>query len=194
LASAHGNNNIMIWDIPGKAPNKNGGDNDNPMKAHWDDLLSSNGRRVHAAIWSSVRRSSAAVTFLRHEVRPVPSVDANRLARLLDELDSSSFQTRQQATRELAKVGEATEQPLTRLVNGSPSLEVASRAKNLLKELRLKNASPEKMRTLRAIETLEYMGTPDAGKLLQELSQGAPGARTTREASAAWERVQKRNE
>ena len=47
----------------------------------------------------------------------------------------------------------------------------------------------EQARTLRAVEALERMGTPEARRLLDELGRGAEGARLTRDAKAALDRL-----
>jgi hypothetical protein len=45
------------------------------------------------------------------------------------------------------------------------------------------------LRTLRAIDVLESIGTPEAQQILRKLAEGAPGARETREAKTALERL-----
>ena len=64
------------------------------------------------------------------------------------------------------------------------------RAKNVLEKI--SGSSPNSMQRVRAIEALEYIGTPEARNLLLDLSRGAPGARVTREAAASLNRLEKR--
>jgi hypothetical protein len=49
--------------------------------------------------------------------------------------------------------------------------------------------SPEHLRIVRVLETLEFCGTPAARKALQRLAQGAPGAALTEDAKAALGRM-----
>jgi hypothetical protein len=56
---------------------------------------------------------------------------------------------------------------------------------------RLDEGKPEQLRTARAVEALEWMATPEAGRLLGELARGAAGAGLTREAAAARDRLRK---
>jgi len=71
------------------------------------------------------------------------------------------------------------------------SLEVRQRIDSLLGKLRGPVARPEIVRAVRAVTVLEEVATPQARKLLQALSQGAPEARLTQEAKAALTRLGK---
>jgi hypothetical protein len=51
--------------------------------------------------------------------------------------------------------------------------------------------SPQRLQALRAVEVLEHIGSPEAIKVLEYLSQGAPGARLTQEAKASLDRLHK---
>ncbi len=103
------------------------------------------------------------------------------------ELDSDRFPVRQAAARELEQRGAQAEQALERAVQDGLSLEARRRAEDLLQTLR-GNVSTEVLRTLRAIQTLETIGSPEARAVLRQLAGGAPAARETREAQRALER------
>ena len=51
----------------------------------------------------------------------------------------------------------------------------------------------ERLRALRAVETLEHIGTPEAQEVLKKLAAGAPEPRLTQEAKASLERLGKRD-
>jgi hypothetical protein len=53
-------------------------------------------------------------------------------------------------------------------------------------------ASGEGLRSLRAIEVLEWIGGAEAYQVLEALSVGMPSARMTREAKGALERLGRR--
>jgi HEAT repeat protein len=138
-------------------------------------------------LWELVAASNDAVRLIRRAVRPVPSVDS-LLARLLADLDSSSFAVREKATQELERMGELAHPALERLLESHPSLEVGRRVKQILKKPETP-ISPQELQTLRAVEVLEVIGTEEARDVLKELTRGAPGARLTTEAMLAWERL-----
>jgi hypothetical protein len=157
LASGNWDSTILIWDIPGKAlsgaPSLD--DDRNALRVLWNDLASSDGAKVHNAIWGLVGRSSKAVAYLRSVLKPVPPAEAKRLARLTADLDSESFATREQATKELRELADGAAPALTKLLAGNPSLEARLRAKALLEELRKSVSAPEKLQAIRAVEALE---------------------------------------
>ena len=72
-----------------------------------------------------------------------------------------------------------------------PPLEVSRRIEDLLNKIECGPLTPETLQTLRAIEVLEHLGTPEARRLLEKLGGGAE-ARETREAKAALERLNRR--
>jgi hypothetical protein len=53
--------------------------------------------------------------------------------------------------------------------------------------------TPEELRDLRAVQALEYMGTPEARQVLSSVAQGAAGCRLTEEAQASLKRLMKRD-
>jgi hypothetical protein len=51
---------------------------------------------------------------------------------------------------------------------------------------------PEQLRSLRAAEVLEHIATKDASRALEALTTGVEGARLTRDAQAALQRLMTR--
>ena len=94
--------------------------------------------------------------------------------------------------QELAKVGADAEQALRRALEGRPSAEVRRDATALLSRIPAVLPSPEDLRRGRALPVLELVGTPEARRLLETLSRGAPESRLTQEASAALRRLERR--
>jgi RNA polymerase sigma factor (sigma-70 family) len=157
----------------------------------WADLAGPDARTAYRAIHLLVASPAQAVAYLRNHLQPVAEVDGKRVQRLLADLDSEEFMVREAATKELVKLGEQVEPGLRRVLEGKPSLEVRKRVEWLLSAP--PTAPPAAtLRTLRAIQILEWVATPEARHVLQKLSAGAPAARATRAAKASLERLAKR--
>lgn len=134
------------------------------------------------------------IPFLRKHLQPALVVGADRLARLIADLDSDEFAVREKATAELEKLGERALPAYRKALADKPSLESRRR----LEELQTKsqadwsNVSGERLRSLRAIEALEFAGTKEACEVLAQLAAGAEGTRQTEEGKAARQRLANR--
>jgi hypothetical protein len=179
----------LVWNVAdiGK---KAGGPELDPrqLQSLWTQLGSDDGRQAYQAI-GKLAAAKQAAAFLGQQVPPVAKVDTQRMAQLIADLDSARFEIRQQASLELTRLGELAEPELKRALAGKPSLDVKRRIEELLHNLHGPVSDRETLRQLRAVETLEALGTLEARTVLQKLSQGAPGARLTREARAALDRL-----
>jgi hypothetical protein len=126
------------------------------------------------------------------QLQPIAAPDAVRLTRLIGDLDSEAFATREAATTELTKLGALAEPALRKALEAGPSAEARRRIEQLLAKLESTSSTGEPLRASRGIETLERIGTPEARELLARLGRGAPGAGLTREAKAALDRLERR--
>jgi hypothetical protein len=82
-------------------------------------------------------------------------------------------------------LGEVAHPALRAALAARPSEEFRRRAEQLLEG----PPSRERLRTVRALEVLEHVGTAEARAVFAALAQGAPAARLTREAQSALERL-----
>jgi WD40 repeat protein len=193
LASGSSDSTVLLWDVyrtPGEMPR--GKPTEEKARQLWDDLRSPEAGVPFASLSRLLAVPEQAVALLQRELRPVPKLKPNHLARLIADLDAEEFATRQRAMAELEKLGEVAEAPLRRALEGGPSLEVRRRAAELLTRIerqRGPNPPPERLRTLRSVELLEHLGTPEARALLQDLASGEPEAPLTRQARAALRRL-----
>src|SRR5262249_58447072 len=103
--------------------------------------------------------------------------------------ESEEFAARRKASAELEKL-ESAQEGLVKVLGGQPSLEMRRRVEQILQTLT--GLTPERLRSLRAVEALEQIGTPEAQKVLKNLAQGAPGTLLTDEAKSALERLGRR--
>ena len=188
LVSGDDYGKARLWDLTGLR--RTGRTEESQLSAEdcaalWVDL-GSDGARAYHAVWVLVNGGDTAVAGLRHCLHPVAPVDGRVIPRLIARLDSDRFTERQQADRELEALGDFAEPALHRLVNDPPSMEARRRAEGLLRKL---VDSPPRLCSRRAVEVLEYIGTAEARRVLQALSQGAPEAELTREAKASLQRL-----
>jgi RNA polymerase sigma factor (sigma-70 family) len=160
------------------------------LEVAWADLAGAGGFKVRQEIWQLVRAHQQTIPFLRERLQPAKAgVDAERVARLIADLNNERFKVRDQASKELEKLGEAAEPALRRAARGKPPVETLKRLERLLGKLDQLAVAPERMRQSRALEILEHIGNAQARQVLQALAGGTAGAWLTEEARAALERL-----
>jgi WD40 repeat protein len=153
----------------------------------WSDLSSADAAKAHAALWALTAGRERTVAFLSERLRPTKE-GAERIRRLIADLDSEQFTVREAARRTLEQLGSEAEPALRKALEAKPSLEVRKRVEALLARPRIVY-SPEVARQIRAVQVLEYIGSKKARRHLQELAGGAPSARLTSEAKMAFQRL-----
>jgi hypothetical protein len=164
------------------------------LAADWKDLA---GDSVagYAALGRLVSSPASAVAFLGKQLQRIKPVDPKRLERLLAALDSDKFADRERATRELKALAEHAVPALRAALAGQPSLESRRRLEALLHQLDSASLSAETVRQIRAVEALEFIGNPEARRLLAQLAQlaaGPPATHLTQEAQASLGRLAQR--
>jgi RNA polymerase sigma factor (sigma-70 family) len=189
LISGSEDTTALVWDLVGRLNDKGSSLQSADVETCWPDLLSEDPVRAHRAIRRLIAAPAKVVACISRHLQPVAAPDAEHVARLLVDLDSSAFVTRSDATKELTKLGELAEPAIRTALNNSPSPEARRRLEQLLANLEGFGASGERLRISRAVEALEHIATPEVRELLTKLSGGATGARLTREARSALERL-----
>jgi Tol biopolymer transport system component len=187
LAASSADAPVYVWDVAGALEPKPHRLSNDELRRCWSDLS----KEDAAVAFQAIRRLAAVpeqtVPFLREYLKPVPALDLKRVRQLVEMLDSDNFEKRQKAAEELEKQADAVAPFLRQiLVKEKPSLEVQRRLQQIVEAIQSK---PESLRDVRAVEALEWIGTPDAVRLLGELAHGAAEARRTREATAAKRRL-----
>jgi hypothetical protein len=195
MATGSADTSILLWDLAELATRDrkriaDGGAED--LTALFTDLGSSDGTRAYSAVWKLVAARREAVAFLNTRVKPTALADERQVASWIVDLDSAIFADRDKATRELERQGELAKPLLRKALSREPTLEVRRRAEDLLRKIEGPVTSTETLRSIRAVEVLEHIATPEARHLLQKLAEGALDARLTREAKAALARLEKR--
>ncbi|HEY7154819.1 MAG TPA: WD40 repeat domain-containing protein [Gemmataceae bacterium] len=190
LVTASHDGTALAWDLPAllaAGRSRRIELTDQQVQSLWRDLGSEDAATAYEAVETLRRAPAQAVPFLREHV---PPVTAEKLARLLKDLDSDKFSVRTQAMKDVARMGKFAEAPLRELLANRPSLEMRRRAEELLELLANPAASTEHLRALRAVEVLERAGTETARQALRILADGAAEASLTREAKTALNRLE----
>jgi WD40 repeat protein len=197
LVTAGDDTTALVWDLTGRLWAKAA--HGKPLAradldACWADLAGDDAARAYQVIRRLAAAPASAVPFLKEKLVPLPPVDEKRLARLVADLDSPSFSDRTRAAKELEKLGELAAGHLQKALASKPSLEMSRRVEALLEKQGHASwhPDPDRVRVLRALEVLEFIGTPEARQVLERLAVGAPEARPTWEAKAAVERLARR--
>jgi hypothetical protein len=180
----------LVWDVPAEAwpfPEKAKDLRTKELDGIWADLANVPPKAC-PAIRALCQSSGQAVPYLMDHLKPAEKVDPKQVQRLLAALDSDQFETREKTAKELSKMVEQIEPALRKVLDGKPSEEMRRRLKELL-DLPRPVPSGEALRTLRAIQVLERIGTPEARGVLKKLAGGAAAARETREAQESLERL-----
>jgi len=192
LATAEGPDTaIRVWDVSGfwKARPVLA---DPDLESLWADLAGDDPAKAYQAVWGLAGSSKKSATWIGERVRPVAAADPKRTAALIADLDSNRFAVRERAARALDELGDSAAPALRKALADGPSMEARERIEGLLAKLGQRSVPPELARAVRAVEALEYAGTPEARRVLEKLAGGIAEARLTREAKSAVERLSRR--
>jgi RNA polymerase sigma factor (sigma-70 family) len=149
----------------------------------WADLLT-DPAAAYRAQWG-LARSDGLARFLRAKIGDkVPESDAERIKRLIAELDDSSFRTRETALAELIRLGRLARSAVRTTLTGWPPAEQRQRLEVLAARYK-DGLPPDELRLRRAVQALRWCGGTEAKKLLAEWASGMEGAPLTEAARAA---------
>jgi WD40 repeat protein len=191
LASASADITALVWDVADRPENRKTPLSTQQILACWDDLAADDAAPAYKAILKMASDPPRSVPFFAKNLQTVPAITDKVLGRLILNLGSDVFKVRDQAARELERLGEVAE-PACREALGRPgSLELRRRLESLAEKYKqqARNPTPEFLRSLRAIECLELAGTAEARNVLMTISRGASRARLTLDAKSALERL-----
>jgi WD40 repeat protein len=193
LLSAGTEGTVLFWDIsdldrslkPEPAPLAAG-----QVEGLWGKLLSREADEAYRAARRLIADPAQAVPLLRERLKPGALPDQKQISRLITQLDDDDFTVREQATKELEKLGNQAEEALREALRKDPPAEVERRVKELLKKVEGHGSVPgERLRATRALEVLEQIGTADARSVLEGLAKGPADDWLAQEAKAALTRL-----
>lgn len=197
LACACGDGTALIWDLNPPATEGQKGmatARSDEMAKLWAELASDDAPEAYRAAWAMSSIPEKTTAFLKERLTPLPPKLAERIEQLIRKLDDDSFDVRESASRELAKLGAAAVPALQAALQGKPSAEVRVRVEVLLEPLTKQKPTPEQeaLRRVRSVPILERLGTREAREVLEMIGKGPTVAASTRAANAAVERLGRR--
>ena len=186
LATLLSDSSVVIWDLTFGAR----ADTVQPYTPSrlWEELASNDSDVARKAIWRMAAQNDASVACLEGRLTAA-TVAPQEVHRLINDLDSDTFATRDRAFHELQRKGRAATPYVRAAVNKSTSAEVRDAAKRLLDAYRRPIDEPDVLRSIRAIEVLERIRSVRAFALLKRVATGAEGATQTERAAAALQRI-----
>ncbi|MEX2185618.1 MAG: HEAT repeat domain-containing protein [Pirellulales bacterium] len=164
------------------------------LDALWTELLDADKDAADALVWKIAAGRGRAIEYLSERIGKTAPPDAAEVDKLVAELDSDKFESRQQAFRRLASFGAAAEESLKKAAD-SPSAEVRARVKDLLEMIaKDEPATGEQRREYHAIAALARIGTPDAVEVLSRIANRRPADSLSRRAAKSIENLGREEE
>jgi hypothetical protein len=159
----------------------------------WEALASPDASLHAPAWWALVGGAADSVPFFRQrlQAQSLAPKEERQIARLLAELDDDKFMVRENATRQLARLGERAVPMLQECHDTTSSLEVRARIEQILRKRAPQETAltPDQRRTLRVIHILEQIGTEEARRVLEIVSRQAAEGELREEAVEALRRM-----
>jgi len=188
LASGNSDTTVLIWAVPAVRSTAitPGAEPSRTELEKWWGELGGDAVTAHRAV-QALASSPRSAAFLRERLRPIALQDAKVVARHVAGLASEDYRERRDALAALERLGELAVPLLQKRLGEKPSLEEARRIEELLRKTVRWRA--DQFQALRAIQSLEYMGTAAARQVLESLAGGAPESRLTQEAKASLRRL-----
>jgi WD40 repeat protein len=190
LATASEDTTILLWEVTDPIRGqKSKRLTPEERTSAWKDLTDPDAAKAYRAMISFRLTGSQAVDFWGEQLRPEQLPDKSQIEGWLKDLGDGAFTVRERASDELKKHINVLAPTLRKALAADPSPEVRDRLTLLVEMSERGRWVPEDLRTLRAIEVLERIASPESRTLLKTLASGPPEGRLTREAKASLERL-----
>jgi hypothetical protein len=180
----------FLWDVTALSPGMKPPRSDS-LNRLWDDLAAEDAETAYRATCGLVAVPESSLPLLAERLRAQMVPDGARLTRLIADLGAQRFAAREQATRELERLGELAWPALRQALQANPGAEARRRIEALLADSAVTVRSPEARRVVRAVEALEHIGTPAARKVLEGLTKDLPQTWAAQQARPALDRLSK---
>jgi hypothetical protein len=194
LASCSVDTKLLTWDLgglgrPAATPARLSA---KQIEAHLKELASRDAGAAYRAVCALAGDPDNSLPRLQKRLTAArDGVSDAQVAKMIESLDADNFPTREKASEELGKLGARVLSALKKTLDHPPSLEVRRRIQRLLVRIDPTELPAEELVALRGVQALEYIGSPEAKRLLEQLSRMSSG-RVTEEAALAVRRLAKK--
>jgi WD40 repeat protein len=196
LATAGDDTTTVVWDLAAMAHQP-----DPSVKPLTEDQLSKNwtllsGQDAAGALEALARLindPARSVPFTKKQLANAQPFADEMIEKLIANLDADEYNLREEASKNLAKLGWTAEPAMKKAYAKTSSAEVKARLERLLTTLPKEKLDPTTVFAARVTELLERVGTPEAQELLTELAKGSPSAHLTQEAGDSVKRLEKKS-
>jgi hypothetical protein len=159
---------------------------DSELEDLWHDLADADAFHTYRAVRHLSADPKRGLALLRRHIQPVPQGDTARIEKLVGDLQNPNPALRRKAMMELRQHGEAAYAALNKLGEGpragNQSIQI------LMNRLEAQANTPDRQRSIKAMQVLERIGGADAKELVEKTAKGAAGAPLTVAAKAALDR------
>lgn len=177
---------LFLWDLIPTPPANPASLTDTELDQHWKTLAQLRAAPAWQSMLAMIRDPARSLPYLSKQASIQPH--GTSIAELIAELDDADFKKRDRAGKLLQAIGPPAKAALEAIINtGSP--EQSRRAKLLIQELA--NVDLERVRTIRVVEIVERINTPEAIQLLEKWAQLDANSVLVVEAKAALGRLKK---
>jgi WD40 repeat protein len=174
---------VLAWDI--RPPRVAG---TGSLETAWIDLAEHESSDAFQSMGRFLAVPSEAVKFFADQIKSVAAPDVKHIQKLLAALDSDEFSERESASKTLADLGQQAKPFVEEVAKTTRSAEVRTRTGKILEGLQKK--TPEEIRQLRMVLTLELIDEDGSRNLLKKWTVGRHGALLAEEAAAALKRLE----
>jgi hypothetical protein len=189
LATGGTDSVVYIWPVKDFFKGAEHALDKNDAATYWPHLAEIDPGKAYRALVQLEQRPKETLALFRKHLAAVPRANEKEIQQHLRDLASSNFAVRQQANTALEKAGEQAAHLIQEASKSPPNLEVKRRLEALLERLDDPLGDGNQLRAYRCLTVMERIGTAEARKLLEELSQGAPAAWLTIESRHSMARM-----
>jgi RNA polymerase sigma factor (sigma-70 family) len=197
ILSGSADTTVLLWDLaaawkettplnvlPGKKP---------PTPGELCQDLHDDGATAYRAVWALAAQRDRALPALKKEMLgTLTKEDAERVGRLVADLDDAAPKVRVRALEGLHRVGAPAEPALRKALEGAKSEKLQARLRGLLAELEADGVidpARDAVQAARAVDLAELIGTAEARRLLEAAARDGRTWPLQQEAKAALART-----